>query len=65
MAADLKNNKSHKIAFTGGVAQNTGVQFALETQLYQQITVPGQPQLTGALGAAIIAAEGIRGRKDI
>jgi len=44
------------IVFTGGVAQNEGMKQALEAELGADITVPPVPQITGALGAALIAA---------
>jgi predicted CoA-substrate-specific enzyme activase len=45
------------IVFTGGVAQNAGVQRALEDELKSSVFVPGECQLTGALGAALLAAD--------
>ena len=41
---------------TGGVARNRGVVAALEEILGEPVFVPGEPELAGALGAAIIAA---------
>lgn len=46
-----------EVTFTGGVALNEAVRQALERQLDTGLRVPQYPQLTGALGAAIIAAE--------
>ncbi|MBI4304628.1 MAG: 2-hydroxyglutaryl-CoA dehydratase [Chloroflexi bacterium] len=46
-----------KVAMTGGVAKNIGVVRALEKKLGTAILVPEEPQINGALGAAIIAAE--------
>jgi predicted CoA-substrate-specific enzyme activase len=46
-----------KIAFTGGVAQNAGVRRALEEELKSRVFVPEECQFTGALGAALLAAE--------
>ena len=54
MAADLKGAR---VVFTGGVAKNSGVQRALEAELGQALTIPEEPQLTGALGAACIAMQ--------
>lgn len=48
------------VTMTGGVAQSVGMQRALEKQLKTKLLIPDQPQLTGALGAAIIAIERIR-----
>lgn len=45
------------VAFTGGVALNAGVRQALQAVLGVAVTVPPDPQLTGALGAALLAAE--------
>jgi len=43
--------------FTGGVAHNAGMVQAVSEALGFELTVPPQPQLTGALGAALIAAD--------
>ncbi|HUV65281.1 MAG TPA: acyl-CoA dehydratase activase [Sedimentisphaerales bacterium] len=45
------------IVFTGGVAMVSGMAAALQTALGQTVTVAPQPQMTGALGAAILAAD--------
>lgn len=45
------------IVFTGGVARNGGVRRALEEELKCSVTVPRDCQFTGALGAALLAAE--------
>jgi len=45
------------VAVTGGVAKNGGVVRALEARLETRVAVPDDPQLTGALGAAMIAWE--------
>ncbi|UCG03298.1 MAG: 2-hydroxyglutaryl-CoA dehydratase [Candidatus Heimdallarchaeota archaeon] len=45
------------VALTGGVALNPGVKKMLEDQLNVVIEVPEHPQMVGALGAALIAAE--------
>lgn len=44
-----------QIAFTGGVAINSGVQRALSEELSSPIIVPEVCQFTGALGAALLA----------
>jgi predicted CoA-substrate-specific enzyme activase len=44
-----------KITLTGGVAKNEGVVLALEEKLGVKLFVPHEPQLIGALGAALIA----------
>jgi predicted CoA-substrate-specific enzyme activase len=43
------------IMMTGGVAKNVGVVKALEKKIGQQIEVSPQSQLTGAIGAALLA----------
>jgi predicted CoA-substrate-specific enzyme activase len=45
-----------RIVMSGGVAKNVGVVRALEEKLGHEITVPPEPQIVGAIGAAIIAA---------
>jgi predicted CoA-substrate-specific enzyme activase len=45
------------IAFVGGVAKNVGMKAALEKELGVTLFVPSEPQLTGAIGAAIAARE--------
>ncbi len=45
------------IAFTGGGALNGGMVEALSRTLGEDVLVPEHPQTTGALGAALIAAE--------
>jgi len=43
------------VVMTGGVAQNIGVVKALEKQIGLPILLPSEPQLVGALGAALLA----------
>jgi len=43
---------------TGGVAKNSGVVAALEERLNAKLLVPEEPQIVGALGAAIVAGRG-------
>jgi len=45
-----------EVIFTGGVAKNTGVKKALEVELGFTLIVPDEPQIVGALGAALVAA---------
>ncbi|MCD6350825.1 MAG: 2-hydroxyglutaryl-CoA dehydratase [Armatimonadetes bacterium] len=52
------------VALVGGVAYNEGVRKALREQLEGGLIVPGEPQFTAALGAAILAAEMSRGEED-
>lgn len=46
-----------RIAATGGVAKNRGVVAALQNILGTELLIPKEPQITGALGAALIAQE--------
>jgi len=43
------------VCMTGGVAKNLGVVKALEEKLNTKISIPDEPQITGALGAAYLA----------
>ena len=45
------------IIFTGGVAMISGMDTALQLALGQSVTVSPDPQMTGALGAAILASD--------
>ena len=42
---------------TGGVAKNPGVVAAIEERLGGKVVLPDEPEICGALGAALIAAE--------
>lgn len=44
-----------QIVFTGGVAKNPAMKKALEDRIGKTIEIPDEPQIIGALGAAIIA----------
>lgn len=44
------------IVFAGGVARNVCMQRLLEEALEKGITVPEDPQIIGAYGAALLAA---------
>lgn len=50
-----------EVMMTGGVAKNQGVVRALSESLGAGITVPPEPQIVGALGAALIARKQARG----
>ena len=50
----------YDVAMTGGVAQNDGVVRALERTLEISIAIPPEPQLNGALGAALYALDRAR-----
>ncbi len=43
------------VTMTGGVAKNKGVVQALESRLGTKLRIPDEPQIAGALGAALIA----------
>lgn len=45
------------LVFCGGVAKNIAVKKFLEEELGYEIAIPDHPQLTGAIGAALIAQE--------
>jgi len=53
----LRVGSETPMAITGGVAKNQGVVRALEERLSTSFAIPGEPQITGALGAALIALE--------
>jgi (R)-2-hydroxyacyl-CoA dehydratese activating ATPase len=53
MATPLQFEK--EIVFTGGVAKNLGVKNALEERIGMEILLPPEPQIVGALGAALWA----------
>lgn len=48
-------NHEECIVFTGGVSQNVAAKRFLEDELKMQIVVPREPEITCALGAALIA----------
>jgi predicted CoA-substrate-specific enzyme activase len=54
----------HHIFFQGGVAANDGVVAAFERVTGKKITVPEHHDVTGAIGAAVLALEANRGRKS-
>jgi predicted CoA-substrate-specific enzyme activase len=45
------------VTVTGGVPKNVGFLRALEAQLGQKVNLPPEPQIVGALGAALIGVE--------
>jgi predicted CoA-substrate-specific enzyme activase len=45
---------------TGGVAKNKGVVRAIESRLGSRLLLPKEPQIVGALGAALMAGQGTR-----
>ncbi|HAZ37572.1 MAG TPA: 3-hydroxyacyl-ACP dehydratase, partial [Clostridiaceae bacterium] len=57
----LNRIESHEdYMMSGGVAKNVGVVYAIEKKLGKKIFIPDEPQIVGALGAAIIALESIK-----
>jgi len=49
--------KKERVAMTGGVAKSKGMVEALEKSIKTTLMVPEEPQIMGALGAALIARE--------
>jgi predicted CoA-substrate-specific enzyme activase len=47
-----------RVIFAGGVAQNRCLHELLSERLDVEITVPSEPQIVGALGAALMAGDG-------
>ncbi len=45
------------VAFAGGVAKNSCMRRLLEEALKQEVLVPEDPQMAGALGAALLSAQ--------
>jgi len=54
---------AEKVAMTGGVAKNIGVVKELENNLNCHLEISEEPQINGALGAAIIALEKAKAKK--
>ena len=52
---------SPPVAMAGGVAKNMGVVKAIEEEIGEPLVVPREPQIVGALGAAILAMEDMQG----
>ena len=44
-----------EVVFTGGVAKNVGIRSALEEEIRLEILIPQEPQIVGALGAALLS----------
>jgi len=58
IASMAGRNITEPVAFTGGVALVPGMDRALMSALGRKVKVCSKPQLTGALGAALLAARG-------
>lgn len=54
-----------EVAVVGGVALNAGIIKILQKQLGFDVYLPPQPQIVAALGAAILAQEGINKRQAV
>ncbi|MFC1597021.1 acyl-CoA dehydratase activase [Planctomycetota bacterium] len=63
VAAMARRSFTLPIIFTGGVAMVPGMDAALESAIGKPIAVAPDPQTTGALGAAILAARRLSGAK--
>ena len=48
-----------EVVMSGGVSRNSGVIRAMEAKLGKPVLVPDEPQIVGALGAALFAQEGL------
>jgi predicted CoA-substrate-specific enzyme activase len=48
-----------EVVMSGGVSKDVGIIWAMETRLGKQVRVPADPQVVGALGAALIAQQGL------
>ncbi len=44
-----------EVAMTGGVAKNTGIAHILTKKIPRPVNIPEEPQIVGALGAALVA----------
>jgi predicted CoA-substrate-specific enzyme activase len=53
--------KGSPVALTGGVALNGAVVRALTEALGEEVLIPADPLITGALGAALLASERLQG----
>ena len=49
---------------SGGVAKNVGVVRVLERLMKTEIIIPQEPQIVGALGAALFALEELKEREE-
>ena len=49
------------VAMAGGVAKNRGVVKAIEEEIGEPLIIPPEPQIVGALGAALLAMEDLEG----
>jgi len=56
--------KATPVALTGGVAKNPAAVHSLATALGEELLTPENPQITGALGAALLALDRIAAEVD-
>ncbi|MBN3038952.1 MAG: 2-hydroxyglutaryl-CoA dehydratase, partial [Candidatus Omnitrophica bacterium] len=54
---------NEEITLTGGVSKNIGVVETIKSRVQKELNVPQDPQLTGALGAAILAQNYIKQKR--
>jgi len=62
LAQRMSSMASHRgfrkeVVFTGGVAKNVGMIKAMSDKIGFNVLIPKEPQIAGALGAALLAAE--------
>jgi activator of 2-hydroxyglutaryl-CoA dehydratase len=50
------------VVMSGGVAKNVGVVRVLEKLLETEIVLPSEPQIVGALGAALFAMDELKSK---
>ena len=55
MASRIRAHRN--VVFTGGVTKNKGMKKAPEDELGVFLIIPEEPQIVGALGAALLALE--------
>jgi len=53
------------ITLTGGVINNIGIVHAIKNKLGLSVNIPDEPQIIGALGAALMAKRAVRKREKI
>jgi len=63
VAAMAGRSVSAPVVFTGGVALVPGMDIALTDALHVPVSIAPQPQMTGALGAAILASRQLKGKR--
>ncbi len=61
MPVIAKVNMKEKVAVIGGVARNTGVVKTMEKRLKTELFVPQNPEIIGALGAALLIQDRLKG----